>query len=483
MSDAPTQPRTELPYEDSIRLLDDHAKEKGDEWRVKVLRRASSAGQLESVATFDAVTVEQLCTPETWLPILSGGGPYYVLQVYHASALSTLAAILCPPVIPGSPRPADPTVTFRSDWRGPKVLLSPTPQKPATPPQAPPTSAPGPVNGTASANVDPRDDGAGRRFAEQYAALAEQRIAIQLDAVKAAAETDRKRLETRLADVLDAVRSAPRTGAEQKSMGEQLAPLLAAVAPILAGIMQAREAADARREALEARREEREAREREAREKREAMIADRISAQSSETSKVLAAMSDVVANSMRNSLQFMATVQELQAPAEDTWAAVAKEIPGAIAAFAAARANAPPAAPALPASPAAAPVATTAPAAAPAASAAPQGPAAPSGDGEEEESEELTVDNATAEQVLGELVRMIKADTAPKDVALLYVEAAKRTKGFAAEIQKGGGILAVFRAALTDAWLVAPANTDRVKAILSELDAQVQSERKKQAAA
>lgn len=74
--------------EETIAKLLERAKVSGDRFVVKVSRRRGMAGLLEHIATLVEATVEHVANPETWLPLMCGGGDYG-LRVSHMDDVST----------------------------------------------------------------------------------------------------------------------------------------------------------------------------------------------------------------------------------------------------------------------------------------------------------------------------------------------------------------------------------------------------------
>jgi len=114
-----------LSPEETFVLINTKAKEQGDTFRVKVYRRRPGSTLLETVATLGDAKVEHIANPEMWLQQLAGGGPTFVLQVFHTSEPTTAVGGMFAINIPGDPRDVDLRVVKHPGWAGPPALLFP----------------------------------------------------------------------------------------------------------------------------------------------------------------------------------------------------------------------------------------------------------------------------------------------------------------------------------------------------------------------
>ncbi len=118
-------PARPLTPEDTLAIISDKAREKGDSFTVRVQRRVSSSPTPQTVALLNGATAEQLAQPETWLTRLAGGGNY-LLTIYHSDdRLRMLGGVLLV-TVKGDGVEVDPTVVDTPDWVGPKVMLFPS---------------------------------------------------------------------------------------------------------------------------------------------------------------------------------------------------------------------------------------------------------------------------------------------------------------------------------------------------------------------
>ncbi len=331
---APARPPT---FDEVIQTLTAVAKEKGDDWRVKVFRRAGPAAPMESVAVIDGATTDHLANPETWLVPMCGGGPHYVLSAYHQSDPNVLVASVIPPVINIPPRPVDPSVFGRPNWNGPRRLVfALNTVVPAAPPQ--PTQPAAPLGGFWSGPPGAGGGNGGEpaprtqptlplpapgaslpeaallaQIAADRQALADQRHKMEVEAARREAQEQVKRLEQKLADLGE--KMARPAAPPAPTLMEQLPTLIAALAPILQN-MEQRRAEDRRlAQEIEARREEREERRREEQARERQAMMDRISAQTAESAKASAANTEALGMMARTMVQTIASTQELLAQA------------------------------------------------------------------------------------------------------------------------------------------------------------------------
>jgi hypothetical protein len=471
--------------EEIARLVAKVAETSLDDFRVKVYRRATLGASMESIAVLDGARVEHLSTPDPWLVPLFGGGPFFVLTVYHASDLNTPIATVCPPAIAGA-KPLDEVqahVMEAQGWQGPTRLhFAPRVAKPPAKRAAGITDlfsfGGGPLSGEpAPRNAGSVDTGAtsdssfiARRLAEVSTAeaqLREQRLLAQIEETRRESERQAKRSEEKLAEIRAAIATRP---AESAKPGIDVVALIGALAPILTSFAQQRAEDQRRRDELDARREEREQRAREESAKRESAMMERIASQSSETAKVFAAQTEMIGAMSRTVVQTIATMQELSAPApqENDVAGLLKAGLGAFAEWAATAritkmeqaqqaqrrltAGRPPATPA--------PGAPT--------------PAAGFGDAQQsatgpQPTGAVEVKDADPQDVLAEVEKMLREHEEAEEVAGFYLEAMTTNPGVPPLVQGAGGTVGFFQQRLGAEWLNAPGNLDYVQTVLVAL--------------
>lgn len=241
--------------EETIKLLRELATAKGDDFRVRIMRKRSPSSMPESVATFDGATVEQLTQPEAWLPQLAGGGPEYILSIYHANDKTELLGALVTNV-QGEVRPADTRIVGQPNWTGPRIVVFPRPPPPASEESpAPAYSVPivSPGTGGAVARTEPGGGTGGhvglaivsqvqaqyedidrrkKRLADEEKALAERQKNMEVEAAKAAGRAEAQRLERDLADArAQAMRAASTPPAQVQTQGESLGSVVERILP------------------------------------------------------------------------------------------------------------------------------------------------------------------------------------------------------------------------------------------------------------
>lgn len=119
-------------YEETLALINVKAKELGDNFQLKVLRKRFAGGLPELVANLADASVAHIINPETWLPRLAGGGPIFVMQVYHAADPNFQVGAPLQVNVPtdGQPPKVPSEIDIRAvkagNWKGPATLLFPT---------------------------------------------------------------------------------------------------------------------------------------------------------------------------------------------------------------------------------------------------------------------------------------------------------------------------------------------------------------------
>ncbi len=237
----------QLSNEEILAILNAKAKAEGDNFRIRVFRRAGLNAMGMSVATLDGASVVHFAAPETWLPRLMGGGPYFSLQAFHANDITTACAPMLTFQIPGDERPLDYAAVKAQGWAGPAKVIWPEP--PAgqqqingfgislQPMAAPPLGATAPQphvpvgNGPPSA-LNSDTAAAWARLENDRAALDNQRRELlemrhrmDLDRLKAEQDLRFKELETKLA--------APQKPAP--GIAEMIAPLVPVIQLLIQG--------------------------------------------------------------------------------------------------------------------------------------------------------------------------------------------------------------------------------------------------------
>jgi len=183
-----TSPIVQHSPEETLRLLEETAKQHGDSFIVKIGRKKGLGGFHEQLATLGGATVNMIANPESWLSKLSGGGDY-MMQFVHSKTPSVRVGSAIPVTMQEKPRPFDASVLTRQDYDGP----------------AEPIYVPGiefPARAQASGSVQVvGGDGVPRSvpFQSSDPALSLQQERAQLAADKARLEAEKKALEERTA--------------------------------------------------------------------------------------------------------------------------------------------------------------------------------------------------------------------------------------------------------------------------------------------
>lgn len=474
----PSSVTTMIPdFQTAIARLAEIARAKGDDFRMKVLRKVSQAAPLSTIATFDGATVEHFQTPEAWLVPFCGGGPIYVLWAYHASDPNVLLVTVMPPLIHGAPREPDLSLVRATTWNGPRILISPRPpDAPAASPSAdlsalfPGSGAgrtgsggparevgttTGPAAGPGSSSEEERLNALRLSILDQQRRSDTERIEKMIEAQAKATE----RQITALSSLIEKVATRPaEPKAAEKPLAEQLAPLIVAAAPILTAFL-ARGSED-RKEMLarEAAREEREAKRSEENLRMIIAMSEKSAAASGDTIKVVTPMVDAVAQMSRTMLQNAATMRDLMpAPPEDEGiTGIVKALAPAVAEYLAIKSQPPqPPPPALPPGQPAAPP-----------------PQPPPADGAQPEPR---IDAVPAAELLGEIDAAIQGHHDPAQLAQGYLDALGGNPGVAETVRAAGGTWAYFRTKLA-AWAQQPgagpdgrSNGDYLRVVIAAL--------------
>jgi hypothetical protein len=327
--------------EENIALLAQRAATDGDDWRIKIGRGDSPNGRIETLATFDAVTVEMISNADSWIPSIFGGtgsGGIYYLYVMHSRdrSIGRTSAMLRLPALAGEPIQSNRIVWARIDapgWIGPKVLVYPKPDAlGATSGGSDGVPRP-PLPNTGSQPPFPAGTPEGllaQLHAEQRK-LDESRRSAELEAMRRTQDEANRRHEQHLAEMREIVKSLVVAGqrpAVASDPSDLIVKITAAFGPIVTGLMAQR--AEDRRvaEAREAARLEREESRRMEEAKERAELQRQLANQGAESAKMLGAMSEATTSTMRNSLQMVTSVIELglggRNQEEEGWGGVMK---------------------------------------------------------------------------------------------------------------------------------------------------------------
>lgn len=243
-----------------IAMLSEKARTEGDNFRVKVFRLNGMGGVPETVVTLSSATLRHFDSPEEWVPALCGGGPFFLLGVYHSTDSTKLLGHikLSVPVDNIPPRTTgqiDHTIVTRDDWSGPRKLeypkpppapqvwgttvLPPAPALGAVPPHAPGTGQPGggfaqPGQVTASGH----DVNAAERaaLARQREELLQLQHRTELEALKRESEARMTQMMASFKAEIAAL-AAQRPVEPPRSPLADLPALLSALTPIIAPIL------------------------------------------------------------------------------------------------------------------------------------------------------------------------------------------------------------------------------------------------------
>lgn len=439
--------------------------EKGDDFILRAFRQDSmtSLGQ-ESAATFHGAQAVHFATPEAWIPQFLGGG-YYRLIALHMTDPTTPVGSVSGINITGAKKvPPDFAAIDRDDWQGPRALKYPKREvQQAVTGLGPFTAVPGSgAAPTGGADARGQFPGGGAGASSEIALVNMQRqhdaenLRQMLDAQAKATE----RQFTAMMKMVETIANRPvPVPPPEKSLIEQVAPLVAAFTPLVTIFVGQR--SDDAKAALEreSRREERAAVDRAEAMKMLTAMSEKAQSASGDMLKVVSPMVDAVSQMGRTVLQNVTMLREIQGepPEEEGLTGVLKEGIRALGpalgdwlaakeAAKAASAPRPPQAPQLPAHPQNG--ATASQAAAP----APQGgdPDDPTDDGE------TAPDFATtpAADLIEGLDRAIREHLTIAELAPAYLDARTKNAGVAAAVNASGGTIPFFQAKLGSQWLM-----------------------------
>jgi len=306
--------------EDAGRVMGERTSADGDDWRVKIMRRASPAAPQETVAIFDGATMEQLLSPEPWLVKFSGGSQYYSFRVVHAKDRGgdRPAAIYTLPAIAGTPMSPNTKIVGAAGWNGPATLIFPTedvaPRNGAGKwPGAPDSHTGAPRQPAQNADGSAGSSSFLMELQREREKLADERHRMEMDAVRREAEMDRKRMEERIRDLAAKVdrpvevRSATDTTETIVKIVTAIGAVLAPIIPIIVG---SREAESRREEARLSRDADRESK----REARESALMEKLATQANDQGKVIGVFTESLSTVARSMVQTVAMVGELRQP-------------------------------------------------------------------------------------------------------------------------------------------------------------------------
>lgn len=454
--------------EAAVAAIATRAVEDGDEWRVKILRKASAAALPESVAIVDGATAEQIANPEPWLSKLAGGcghGGTYLFRVVHAKDKVGDRPIALYPIatIGGVPKTPSGDVQRHPDWPRNLALHYYAGQEDAGQPRngaAKPVTLVGVPQSTTDAA--PRQPAAGEgnaglllaqlaQLQEERRKLDEDRHRMEMDAVRRTAEEDRKRLEAKMGDMLAQMQR------DQVPREDPMMKLVAVVTPLLAPVLAYLGESTRAREAREAAQRETDARREEKRDTERTALLEKIASAGSEQAKVISVFTDSLAQTARAMVQTVAMVGELR-PQEQQDEGILGVIKAGIGAWVEAQSRQP----ALPA-PVPPPAARTAPA-----TATPQPPPAapvpaPSGEGDGGVTEEIP-----AAQVIDMMGQGVGAHEPVETFAPDIVQALGHPE-FVAELKGEGGVIAALQKRLGPAWANDVGNRQYLETLLSRV--------------
>jgi hypothetical protein len=200
--------------DETMNSLREKAKE-GDDFLVKLQRRAHLGSTPELVASFSGARVEHFASPELWVPPLCGGGKF-LLQGFHATDNGKpVGGFVQFSITTIDPKEVDQEVVKKVDWRGPPALEFPLRAAPRDmmnghggydirPPPAPgsgdsatrvPQAWPRPAGGGAVFNGDYGEEREYARSQSRQAALEQERRRFELEKLELRDEKHRGELE------------------------------------------------------------------------------------------------------------------------------------------------------------------------------------------------------------------------------------------------------------------------------------------------
>lgn len=254
--------RIQITQEDTIAIINAKAKQDGDSFLVKVLRKRHNGGLPEAVASFGDAQASHITSPEMWLPKIAGGGPIFVVQVYHSNEPSVQIggplqfAVACDGLPPKAPGEIDVRVIKSGSWLGPRQLLWPTADenKRNTDPSlySIPTLPSAAATGNNAANNVPVAGQPGAQYSREHEAnaallskieqerasliqirqeLSEEKHRSEMNEIRRESERQVKEVEARITTLIQSQNNAPKNDTS-------LATLISAAAPLLIKVFE-----------------------------------------------------------------------------------------------------------------------------------------------------------------------------------------------------------------------------------------------------
>lgn len=234
--------------QETLKLISDAVTKGGDNFRMRVQRRPRGGGIPDMVALFEDARAEHFAYPERWLPELAGGGQF-ILQALHSSdSLREIGSGIHVNVDNAPPKAADPAITSRPDWEGPRTMSHPKPRKQGT------QQVSGSINGSESTPIGvdvqqprtlqtpiPRGDNSELYWMERAqrteAEAAERLRRAEIEAIRRDADAKTKALEDTVRALREEIRAQRSEGPKQSGL-ETIVAALAPLTPVLTAIIQ-----------------------------------------------------------------------------------------------------------------------------------------------------------------------------------------------------------------------------------------------------
>ncbi len=242
-------PATAIDPTSTIALLNQRSEQSGNNFRVKVYRKRSSAALPEHVATLDGAEVRHIANPETWLPKLCGGGNYFFM-VFHAADTTTSIGGHLPCMFQGAPFDVLRLDVVRGpNWEGPLELIFPPKEDPSDRPthisMAPVPQMPGAATVTSGMPTpaqphSPAIDAALQQFQAMQAQFAQRERELIDRERRMERENDRREAEARWKE-MEAKASAREAQLQVQIQAQAAKPeasLLKDIAPVLVPVIQ-----------------------------------------------------------------------------------------------------------------------------------------------------------------------------------------------------------------------------------------------------
>lgn len=234
--------------EQETRKLISDATQKGDRFRIKVMRRLPSGG-IEVVALFEEGRLDHVTYPEKWLPELAGGGNY-ILHVYHDSQPAEMIGGGIPFTVANlQPTKVDFDAVTSPGWSGPTGMQYPKqPQQrqryagATTVDGAPQWSATAvdiPAGGMTPVRTVGPDLDAMARAQRAEAALADMQKRWEVDGLRRDHAQQMDKMQQAMNQLRDELRAqhAAQAAQPRESTGKLIAEALAPLAPVLLAVI------------------------------------------------------------------------------------------------------------------------------------------------------------------------------------------------------------------------------------------------------